>query len=243
HVVRAAVEARAEHPPLLRDVEHQRLDRDLAVLIRHRPLHQELGIDRTPVGEVELAQVVTRALRVLDIGLGRNDREESAQLEIVSQHAHEITRERALLVAAQIFEIRDRDRRRGRAGAADGHVDRLRERRADGQKRAGGGDRKHQGKAFQHDASSNPGGAAPFASARPPPPPARYDDFNSPSLKSASTPWPNSERYFSGGGGKGAARRIARITESSNDGSRELCVSLTPVRLPSGPIAKVTLVV
>ena len=74
---------------------------------------------------------------------------------------------------------------------------------------------------------------ARVAPTRPPPLRPPYD-FNSPSLNSASTPSPNSGRYFSGGGGNGAARRIARITESSNAGSRELCVSLDAGQITVG---------
>ena len=52
-------------------------------------------------------------------------------------------------------------------------------------------------------------------------------------------PAENWSRNFSGGAGNGAARRIARITESSKAPSLELVPIFKPVSVPSGPIAKV----
>ena len=122
HVARSAGKARAEHPALLGDVEHQRLDRDLAAADRHRALDQEIGVERAPVAEVEFAQVVARVLRVLDIRLGRDDGKEAAEFEVVAEHPDEVMRDRALVVAAEVLELRNRDRRDGRARLVERHV-------------------------------------------------------------------------------------------------------------------------
>src|SRR5579863_4399915 len=73
--------------------------------------------------------------------------------------------------------------------------------------------------------------------------PAHPQDLSSPSWKTASIPEENWSRNFSGGAGNGAARRIARSTESSNVESFELVPIFNPVSVPSGPIAKLTVAV
>src|SRR5260370_37120008 len=65
-------------------------------------------------------------------------------------------------------------------------------------------------------------------------------ELSSASLNTASTPSANWERYLSGGGGKGAARRIARTTESSKGGSGELLLTFIELRVPSGLMPKGT---
>ena len=95
----------AQHPPLPADVEKQRFERHLRAISLDRACGEKFSVDRAPVAEIDLTDVDTRTLRLLDIGRGIEHLEIARQLEVARQRADEARRQPRLVVAAQVLEL------------------------------------------------------------------------------------------------------------------------------------------